>query len=119
MALMLSKMVQRGGDVGAGVGGGGLWRQRRLAGVPRRLRQPRPEQARREHVHARSAAVHLVNGGGHLTVTVGQAEVASSCRAGGAAGAGRTAAGRKEFILVLKWAAAAGAATAQRDEEGR
>ncbi len=34
--------------------------------------------------------------------------MASSCRAGGAAGVGRTAAGRKEFISVLKWAAAAG-----------
>ncbi len=50
-----------------------------------------------------------------ISWTVGQAEVASSCRAGGAAGVGRTAAGRKEFILVLKWAAAAGAATAQRE----
>jgi hypothetical protein len=89
--------VQRGGDVGAGVGGGGLWRQRGLAGTPRRLQQLRPEQTCRQPVHARGVAVHLVDGGAQR----GRQRWRPAAAPAGPWGVGRTAAGRKEFILVL------------------
>ena len=54
-----------------------------------------------------------------MSWVVGAVEVASSCCSGGAAGAGRCVAGGKEFILVLKWAAAVAAEIGQRDEAGR